>query len=76
MLFSNIILLVHIPLERREYIPLFHEIVTRPALNTQQTIISNPILVSRRAAVLRRYGKIFQLFPQHDDCLLRKQWIL
>lgn len=58
MLLSNVVLLVHVPLERRKYVLPVNEIVSRPSLDVEQLVIGNAILVRQRLAVVRWDGKV------------------
>lgn len=76
MLFSNVVLLVHVPLKRSKDISLINEVVTRPPFNVEQFLVGDPILVRKSGSVVRGYREIFQFFSQHNNRLLREQGIL
>ena len=70
MLLRNVILLIHIPLQRREDTLLPQQVFPTLALHLQERIIRNPLLVRASAATGRGYGEVLQLLAQYDDGLL------
>lgn len=48
MLFSNVILPVHVPLQRREDIALLDEILPTLSLDVNKWVVGDTILISRR----------------------------
>ena len=75
MLLRNIILLIHIPLQRREDTLLPQQVFPTLALHLQERIVRNPLFVRAGAATRRGYGKVLQLLAQYDDSLLCQERI-
>lgn len=76
MLLSNIVLLIHIPLQCCENIPLAHKIIPRPPLNLCQRLSREPILLNLCRAILRWNREILKFLSKNDNCLLGYQWVL
>ena len=76
MLFRNIVLLVHIALQRCEYVALVKQILPTTPFQLQQALVGNPVRVCGSAAVFRRDGEILKLFTENNDGLFRKKWVL
>lgn len=76
MLLSNIILLIHIPLQCGENIPLAHKIIPRPPLNLYQRLSREAILLDLRRAIFGWNREILEFLTKNDDCLLGYQWVL
>lgn len=76
MLFGDVILLVDVPLQCGENVPLVQQIVSALPFQIQQSIIGNPVGIRRSVSVLWRYGKVLKLFAKNYDRLLRQQRVL
>jgi hypothetical protein len=70
MLFSNIVLPVHIPLERRENVLFLNQMLPTAALNVYQRLVGHAVLVRRRrGAVFGRDREVLELLAEDDDRL-------
>ena len=76
MLLREVVLLVHVPLQRREDIALVQEVLPAVALEVQQRVIRNPTDVRRLLPSLGRNREILELFTEHDNRLLGQERIL
>lgn len=69
MLLRHIILLIHIPLQRSENIPLAHQILPALPLHVQKMFICDPGCVCSNLAIFWGNGKVFQLLAENYDGL-------
>lgn len=76
MLFSNIVLLVNVSLERSKDITLFHDILSTLVLDIKKRLVGGAMFISQSLSFFWRYSKVFQFLAKHDDSLLGKEWIL
>lgn len=77
MLLRDVVLLVHIPLQRREDVALLHEVLTALALDGEQALVRDAVRVGRGVGPrLGRDGEVLQLLAQHDDSLLGQERVL
>ena len=76
MLLRDVVLLVHVPLERCEDIALVQQKVAAFALQLEQRFVRDTVGIGRRLTVLRRNREVFQLFSENDDRLFREQGVL
>jgi hypothetical protein len=70
MLLRNVVLLVHIPLQRRKDLPPLQQPLPCHHLQLPQTLVRDPIHVRPRLASPRRDHKVLELLAEDDDALL------
>ena len=86
MLLSNVVFPVDVPLQSGKDQGPLQERVPALALQIQQGSVREAVGVRHRVSVrlrwrqaggpLRWNGKVFELFPEDDDGLLVKEWVL
>lgn len=76
MLFSDVVFLVNVALQRGEDISLLHDILSASTFDVEKGLVGVSVFVGSGGGVLWGYGKVFELLPEDDDGLLAEQRVL
>ena len=76
MLLREVVLLVHVPLQRGEDVALVEEVLAAAALELEQRVVGDAPHVRRLLPALGRDREVLELLAEHDDRLLRQQRVL
>lgn len=76
MLLREVILLVHVALQRGEDVPFVEEVITALPLKVEQRVVRDATRIRCLLALLWRDGEVLELLAEDDDRLLGQEWIL
>lgn len=76
MLLGEVVLLVHVALQRGEDVPLVEEVIAALPLEVEQRVVRDTARVGSLLAFLRRDGEILELLAEDDDRLLGQERVL
>lgn len=76
MLFSDVVFLVNVALQRGEDISLLHDILSASTFDVEKGLVGVSVFVGSGSGVNWGYGKVFELLSEDDDGLLAEQWVL
>lgn len=76
MLLREVILLVHVALQRGEDVPFVEKVITALPLKVEQRVVRDATRIRCLLALLWRDGEVLKLLAEDDDRLLGQERIL